>query len=258
MHRFLILFLTLFLVVAEVHADDLYLKNGILYTNVIVVDTSGMVVTILRDSVRMNIQTDLIEKIEQRKYIPGEHSLREVYSQSKADEYADNRLQNALLHNAQDQRRNKNHTRWIKDSAYFQDRTVTIEFKDGHRADAGHFMLGRDSCRWTDLRTGVSVTTQTQEIKLLITSYPLLGGLQGFCIGVLGGGATGGLLGFALSRISSGSASQNTGGGREDASGIGAGVGMAAGVIIGGVIGTVRGADPGYQFEYEANWFVNE
>ena len=85
-----------FLLPLSMFADDLYLTNGLLYRNVLIADTTGTVLNIIRDSVRTGIRLELIEKIEKRQFVPHQKSTREVYSQSKFDEYAQLQLQKAL------------------------------------------------------------------------------------------------------------------------------------------------------------------
>jgi hypothetical protein len=72
------------------HADDLYLKNGVLFRNVIIIDTTGAVLHIIRDSVRTGIPLELVERIDRREFIPGLKSAREIYSLSVAGKFLKN------------------------------------------------------------------------------------------------------------------------------------------------------------------------
>ncbi len=90
------LFFFLLLLSTAVLADELYLKNGLLYRNVRVMDTTGTTVSFVWDSIRVSISLGLIEKIEMREYIPKQKSTHEIYSQSKYDEITQSQMQNAV------------------------------------------------------------------------------------------------------------------------------------------------------------------
>ncbi len=96
--------IVLFLLQSAAIADDLYLKNGLLYTNVLVLDTTGVTIYFVRDSVTISIGSELIEKIEKKDVIPNLRSTREIYSQSKYDEFRLLNQQIALLHDKEKNR----------------------------------------------------------------------------------------------------------------------------------------------------------
>lgn len=86
-NKFTILFVLFLIHQSAVLADEIYMKNGILYKNVIVVDTTGTKVNIIRDNIKMDLKLGLIEKIDIKEYIPNQKSTREIYSQSKYEEF---------------------------------------------------------------------------------------------------------------------------------------------------------------------------
>jgi hypothetical protein len=87
---------SVFLLPVIIFADDLYLKNGLLYRNVLVVDTTGTILNIIRDSVKTGIRLELIEKIDKREFIPHQKSTRELYSPSKAEEFGQMQLKKLI------------------------------------------------------------------------------------------------------------------------------------------------------------------
>jgi hypothetical protein len=74
------LFLFFFPLPVATFADDLYLKKGLVYTNVLVVDTTGTILNIMRDALRTGRQLELIDKIEKREFIPSQIYTRSLCS----------------------------------------------------------------------------------------------------------------------------------------------------------------------------------
>ena len=121
---------------------------------------------------------------------------------------------------------------------------VIIELRNGEESDAVLFQLGDDSCTWIDPNTSLSRVVRTKDVQTVVKRIHVLGALEGFGIGLLGGGIAGGLLGRAIE-----------GPPRGDFGGLGTLVAAGIGAVIGTVAGTVQGAVSGHKYVYEFVWF---
>lgn len=116
------------------------------------------------------------------------------------------------------------------------DNEVTVEFRNGEEADAVLFQLGDDSCTWIDPNTSLSRVVRTNDVQTVVKRNHLLGALDGFGIGLLGGSSVGGVT----------------------IQGEFAAIGVLGIAFIGAVVGTVYGALAGHKYYYEFVWFTRK
>jgi len=127
---------------------------------------------------------------------------------------------------------------------HIRDGTVQVCFIDEREVDAIMFQVGDDSCSWIDPNTGLPGAARTKDITKVVMKNHFLGALEGFGIGLLGGGIVGGVLGRVIE-----------GPPRGDLSGLGTVLAGGIGAVIGTIAGTVHGAGSGHKYDYEFVWF---
>jgi len=219
-----VLFFFFLLLPTAVLADELYLKNGLLYRNVRVIDTTETTVSIVWDSIRVSLQLELIEKIEMREYFPNQQSTQEIYSQSKYDEFTQSQMQNAVPQ---------------KKGVEMSVTTRSGEEHSGTMLYATDSLLvlwqSTDPYNWRNLKNSGKIVRFSEIEHIVIKKEGHF--LSGAGYGLLIGGGFGAIIGFASG---DGGSYFSTAGAKAEILGIAFAI---PGTLIGGIIGAIQGID---------------
>lgn len=85
--NFILLLMGFLFLNSVARAADVYLRNGFVFRNVSVIDTTAAVVNIATDKRMIAVKLDDIVKIEKREVAPNEKSAYEMYSKSTNEEF---------------------------------------------------------------------------------------------------------------------------------------------------------------------------